>query len=123
MLPFQFLYDLYAAWHSQNVPSSKVRGRTTFISDVLSILDDYPDWISPGRYSDGRHIKLSTKCIHGVAEPLIAKYNLQNWYNQNYMQGMDVYKKCTPSNLKSREIGLLRSTCNMADYTNSDNTD
>lgn len=123
MLPFQFLYDLYVAWHSENMPSNKVRGRTAFINDVISLIGNFPDWIYPGRYADGRHIKLSTKCIQGVAEPLIAKYNLQNWYNQNYMQGMDVYKKSIPTILKSRDVGILRSTCNMADYTNSDNTD
>ena len=123
MLPFQFLYDLYSSWHSQNMPSNKVRGRTAFINDVISLIGNYPDWIYPGRYADGRHIKLSTKCIQGMAEPLIAKYNLCNWYNQDYMYGMDISKKTMPSNLKARDIGLLRSTCNMANYTNSSSTD
>lgn len=117
MLPFQFLYDLYSAWCEKNMPSAKSRGRTAFIRDLISVIDDYPDWQYPGKYNDGRHIKLSTKCNYSISEPLIAKYNLTSWYNPHYMVGIDIDKKCQTGNLKPRETGILRSTCNVANYT------
>lgn len=101
-LPFSFLYDLYRAWFMQTNPSGKVQGRTTFISDVLNIISDYPEWTCAGRDVAVRPGKMMN-----TAEPLIAEYNLSNWMNENYC-GRDIDKLCHPTQLKQHYSGLRR---------------
>ncbi len=101
-LPFPFLYDLYKAWFIKTIPSGKVQGRTTFISDVLNVISDYSEWSCEGRNVATRPGKMMDK-----SEPLIAEFELKNWMNTNYT-GRDIDKLCHPTQLKQHYSGLRR---------------
>lgn len=101
LLPFGFLYDLYKAWFRKNSPSGLVQGKITFKRDVLSILNDYPDWCCKGYDVEVRPGKKMDR-----PELLIAEYGLDNWKNPGYMGG-DVNQICM-TKLKTMYSGLLR---------------
>ena len=103
LLPFSFLYELYKAWFRKNSPSGSIQGRNTFITDLLNILDSYPEWYCVGRTNPIRPGNKMNK-----SERLIAEYNLQEWMNPDY-KGGDVDKICRPC-LKATYNGLLRHT-------------
>lgn len=101
LLPFSFLYDLYKAWFRKNSPNGTMQGRNTFITDVLNLLPDYPDWYCPGRSVTIRPGKKMQ-----ATERMIAEYNLTDWRNPNYV-GHDIKQICEPE-LKTSYNGLLR---------------
>lgn len=87
-IPSEFLYEVYFAWRQENCPNSHVLNKITFLREVRRVLETSTDWYD----TDG-----SRKVGHKMdaAEPLIAKYRLENWYNPNY-NGTDVDKLCHP---------------------------
>ena len=101
LLPFSFLYDLYKAWFRKNSPSGSVQGRNTFITDLLSILGDYPNWLCQGS-------SVTIRPAHRMDKPelLIAEYELRDWCDHTYT-GNDPNLICRPK-LKSNYNGLLR---------------
>lgn len=103
LVPFSFLYELYKAWFKKNSPSGSVQGRNTFITDVLNILGNYPDW-----YCQGRTIPIRPGNKMLKSEKLIAEYGLADWVNPSY-KGGDIDQMCKPR-LKSTYNGLLRYT-------------
>ena len=44
LLPITFLYDLYKSWYLRNNPGGCHEGKQKFIAELLSILNDYPEW-------------------------------------------------------------------------------
>lgn len=113
LLPFSFLYDLYKAWFKKNAPSGSIQGRNTFITDVLNILNKFPDWYCMGRTTAIRPGKRMNR-----PERLIAEYALVDWKNPTYTGG-DLSRICMPD-LKSRYNGLLRNIPDGEDDTNVD---
>ena len=103
LIPFSFLYELYKAWFRKNSPNGQLQGRNTFITDVLNILNDYPEWYCLGRSTP---IRPGSKMIK--PEHLIADYSLVDWQNPYYTGG-DVDQICAPL-LKATYNGLLRYT-------------
>ena len=88
LLPYDFLYDLYKAWFKENSPSGSLQGKNTFINDLLSAIRNKPEY-----RADKSQILSKDKMSD--AEPLIWKYQLQNWYNPCY-HGPEAKKKCLP---------------------------
>ena len=107
LIPFNFIYDLYKAWFRRYCPSGSVQSRQTFVSDLLSILPELPDWECPGRGNRIRPGHMMDK-----PEPLIAEYDLIEWKNPVYSGG-DVNKICHPA-LKESYRGLSRVVAGIA---------
>lgn len=101
LLPYQFLYDLYKAWHSKNNPSGLILGKQTFIKQIRQILKNDTTWLSP----DG---PIKTRQHMSLPEPLILRYELKDWMNKDY-KGNDQSMICQPTNLSSSYRGLIRS--------------
>ena len=80
-LPNSFLYELYKAWHLDNLKGVSLVPRTTFINS-LKFLIDKDIWM----YSESA-LFLKTHCKK--KEPIINKYDLNDWFidlssNDNY---------------------------------------
>lgn len=108
LVPFAFLYDLYKIWFKQNSPNGGVQGRNTFINDILSILNNFPDW-----YCDDKTVYVKSTGKMDKPEWLIAEYKLDNWYNPVY-SGKDKSKICCPA-LKNGYRGILRKSATGTD--------
>lgn len=101
LLPYSFLYDLYKAWFKRVSPTGTLLGRQTFIQDINRLMQESDKWdIIPDK------MRPATKMDD--AEPLIAEYNLTDWFNPLY-RGSDIEKKCHPF-LKNNYRGLVRKT-------------
>jgi len=112
LLPFTFLYDLYKAWYWKNNPGGCHEGKQKFISELLSILNDYPEWECENKRKTIR----SANRMNGP-ELLIAEYGLKDWCNHRYT-GNDLYILCCP-NLKENYTGLTRVGCSSDDADNT----
>lgn len=103
LLPFTFLYSLYKAWFTQNVPKGAPLSRNVFIGSVTALAESHaiPDWAaskvvqrSAGRMDDH--------------EPLILTYGLTDWMDPKYTGSDDRHKTAFPRSAGYR--GLLRLT-------------
>ena len=101
-VPFSFLYDLYKSWFKRNSPNGSVQGKNTFISDMMTILNEYPDW-----YCQGRSVAIRPGHKMDAVEYLIAEYDLISWQDRLY-QGHDLSRICRPV-LKATYNGILRN--------------
>lgn len=101
LVPFTFLYELYKVWFKKANPSGTIQGRTTFITEVLNIIEDYPEW-----WCKGRSVKTRRKSMMDKTELLIYEYDLRDWQDKTYI-GADINKICTPK-LNEAYPGLLR---------------
>lgn len=100
LVPWQFLYDLYARWFARNNSAGKPVGINPFRDEVRSLLDAYPEWIETQNavYESGRM---------DVPEPLIADYDVRPWMNSTYT-GRDIDRICNPDTSGKRYRGLVR---------------
>ena len=90
LLPFPFLYEMYKAWFRKNSPTGSIQGRNKFISEIVQVANAGGKWYCSDK---SRAIRVGDK-MQGP-EPLIAEYEIKDWYNKNYV-GHDVDKICTP---------------------------
>ena len=88
VLPFAFLYDGYKSWFKKNSPNGQIQGKNTFITDLLSVIDNNTGWTCPGR---SKAIRPGTKMDE--PEYLIIQYDLKDWMNPSY-KGNDWKAKC-----------------------------
>lgn len=79
LLPFAFLYELYKEWFKRNCPSGKILSKTSFIDTVTEIAPSLEGW----EYRD-RNVSLYIRNKTSMVEPLIVRYNLIDWMNENY---------------------------------------
>ena len=102
--PTDMVYDLYASWFKRNNPSGRPVGKNTFKQNFKRMLDDDSNW--EARFEQNQKI---SKDPSGTlpAEPLIAEYNLTQWYNPNY-RGTNLNQRITGANVKDRFRGILR---------------
>lgn len=77
-LPNSFLYELYRTWHLDNLKDVSLMPRNTFITN-LKLFIDSDKW----EYSDNA-LFLKANCNDD--EPLIYKYNLENWFDKSYLK-------------------------------------
>lgn len=100
LLPYEFLYALYKAWHAKFYPSGKVLGKGSFCSDIRTAIRNNMDW-------DARENPVTTGTKIDKGEPLIGEYNLTDWQDHTY-SGLDPDKKFRPNPLKTSYRGLVR---------------
>ena len=101
-VPFGFLYDVYKVWFKQNSPSGSIQGRNTFINDLVNVLPMTQDWVC-----QGKNVLVRVRGMMDQPEPLIAKYDLNDWKNPTYTGG-DWKKLCMPV-LAQRYRGIMRA--------------
>lgn len=77
LLPFPFLHQLYQKWMAVNMPSSKPLGRNTFIKDLVAVVRNSDS----GWECSDQARKIATAGRINRPEPLVAKYDLQEWQN------------------------------------------
>ena len=104
LLPYTFLFDLYVAWYKKTNPNGKPSGRNNFINDLKTALANNPNY-----QADNSRIKTLDRMAN--AEPLIAKYDLTDWYNKKYKVTNDYMLSCHPP-LSESYRGVLRLTPN-----------
>lgn len=90
VLPFAFLYDGYKAWFKKNSPNGQIQGKNTFITDLISVIDNNTGWTCPGR---NKAIRPGTKMDE--PEYLIIAYDLKDWMHPTY-KGNDWKQKAKP---------------------------
>lgn len=78
LLPYRFLYDLYREWMRINCPSGSPESKLTFTKNVNSLLKNDAVW--EPRYNQA----ITTGRKMDAPEPLIARYQLKDWYNPLY---------------------------------------
>ena len=100
LLPYEFLYALYKAWHAKFYPSGKVLGKGSFCSDIRTAIRNNMDW-------EARENPVTTGTKIDKGEPLIGEYNLTDWQDHTY-SGLDPDKKFRPNPLKTSYRGLVR---------------
>ena len=100
LLPYEFLYALYKAWHAKFYPSGKVLGKGSFCSDIRTAIRNNMDW-------EARENPVTTGKKIDKGEPLIGEYNLTDWQDHTY-SGLDPDKKFRPNPLKTSYRGLVR---------------
>lgn len=93
VLPFQFLFDMYKVWFSRNQPSGSPVGRTTFINNLIAIVNkDSSPW-----YCVDKSVAFRPGSRMDKPEPLIFKYELHTYANPHcpIKPGGDMDKMCT----------------------------
>ena len=113
LVPFSFLYSLYKAWFRRYCPSGSVQSKQTFVTDLLSILPELPDW-----ECSGRDKRIRRGHMMDAPELLIAEYDLIEWKNPVY-HGADQNKICQPMLMDSYR-GLRRIGAASASVSNDD---
>lgn len=99
ILPNDFLYDLYCAWMERNCPNGMKLSKIQFLKELKIELKSSIEWDVPNSARD-----IGNKM--NAAEPLIADYKLERWYNPSY-RGDDLDKLCHPAPRKSCR-GIVR---------------
>ena len=101
LLPFNFLYDLYMAWFKSNIPAGTPISSFALTTSILNLIEEYGEWECEDKR---KKIRPSNKM--DKPEPLIAKYDLNNWKNSIY-KGNDIDKLCKPT-LLANYRGITR---------------
>ncbi|MFC4048347.1 phage/plasmid primase, P4 family [Actinomadura syzygii] len=101
LLPFPFLYDLYKVWFPQVSPSGSPVSRQQFVSGLVGIARNDPEWHCPDKNRKVRPGQMMAR-----PETLIAEYELKTWYSPSY-KGSDPDKLSRPM-LQASYRGLLR---------------
>ncbi len=102
LLPFDFLYEAFKCWYRENVPCGSIIGKNTFIRELVSHLDEFPDWTCNKNHNPYRVDHFSFD-----PEPLISELDITAWMDHTYT-GRDVNKLCTPR-LKPMYRGIVRT--------------
>lgn len=104
LLPFDFLYDLYKAWYHECNPSGKPEGRTSMKRQLTQLIASDPDlasdWYIPNN-------AISTRQTICCPEPLLVRYELDNWRNPN-VKSADIQKAAMPFVQVERARGIAR---------------
>ncbi|WDH78237.1 phage/plasmid primase, P4 family [Microbacterium esteraromaticum] len=82
LVPYVFLYDLYKAWLTHNNPSSHPLSRLEFDKEFFAVVAE--DAAGPWEAHPDRRKVYRTGTKMDEPEPLIARYDLHDWMNQNY---------------------------------------
>ena len=101
LLPTDFLFELYKAWTTKNIPNCHQKQKKDFIRELADIVKNEKEW----QYTGGRNqVRVSNRI--DKPEPLIAAYGIEDWKNPNYT-GSDINRICIPK-LKDKYTGLIR---------------
>lgn len=112
LLPYEFIYELYAAWSKQYEQNAQILGRNTFKSQLQDVVRTSSDiwWVPPKEPEAGGKMRdkyLNRKDMMDKPEMLIRQYRVQGWGDETY-HGGDETRKLIPSPTKTRFRGLMR---------------
>lgn len=115
LLPWQFLYAMYAAWMKKEVPSGRPVSRREFTKRMTAHVDATPScgWIIP-RGADGKQKTIRTHDKILGNEPLAVEYDITNWFDMRPVNG-SMRKIGLPHNMPVSTRGLLRATVALTD--------
>lgn len=102
LLPTSFLYDLFIAWFKKNHPSGIPVSKSTFTNQLLDILSTSDLWDFKDKNKKHRP---GQKFV--LPEPLIAEYDLKDWFNTGY-SGNDHVRKSGFVPTKANYMGVQR---------------
>lgn len=108
LLPWQFLYAMYAAWMKKEVPSGRSVSRREFTKRLTNYVEATPScgWIIP-RGADGKQKTIRTHDKILGEEPLAVEYDITNWFDIRPVNG-SLRKIGLPHNMPVSTRGLLR---------------
>lgn len=115
LLPWQFLYAMYAAWMKKEVPSGRSVSRREFTKRLTNYVEATPScgWVVP-RGEDGRQKTVRTRNKILGEEPLAVEYDITNWFDMRPVNG-SVRKIGLPHNMPVFTRGLLRANVVLTD--------
>lgn len=102
LIPFVFAYSLFKAWFAKVSPSGKTLSAQQFNRDLVAVIGSDPDWSCADRRR-----KIRPGSMMDAPEPLIAEYELKDWYTPGYT-GDDPIQRSRP-HIKPGYYGLLRT--------------
>ena len=107
-LPWDFVYGVYSAWMHKEVPSGRPVSSREFNKRLSAYVDDNPScgWFVP-RDAKGKQKKVRTKGLIIGEEPLAVKYDIDQWFDIQPVNG-SIRKVGTPHNTPISARGLLR---------------
>jgi putative DNA primase/helicase len=109
LLPSSFLHVLFVADFRIRNPAGIPLGDREFASRLAEILIDSSAWRPTRVEATGEPGKERPKGRMDAPEPLIVRFDLKDWMNENYT-GSDPNKLCTPAPLKANYRGYVRES-------------
>lgn len=115
LLPWKFVYAVYAAWMKKEVPSGRPVSSREFIKRLANYVEANPTcgWTVP-RGEDGTQKTIRTNNKILGDEPLAVEYDLSDWFDMRPVNG-SVRKIGIPHNMPVSTRGLLRATVVLSD--------
>lgn len=112
LLPYDFIYALYAAWAKQYNEGANIIGRNTFKCQLQDIVRTASDiwWVPPREPEKGGRMRdkvFNRGDMMDKPETLISRYKIQGWCDETY-HGGDKGRKLMPSATKTQFRGLMR---------------
>lgn len=122
LLPWAFLYGVYATWMKKEVPSGHPVSRREFTTRLTNYLDATPacGWTIP-RNADGKQKVVRTSGRIVADEPLAVEYDLENWFSMRPAGG-SIRRIGIPHNIPVSTRGLLRVGVAVGDDEDNDAT-
>lgn len=122
LLPWKFVYAVYAAWMRKEVPSGHAVSAREFNKRLTAYVDATPlcGWTVPVG-EDGKQKTIRTHNRILGEEPLAVEYDLSDWFDMQPVNG-SIRKIGLPHNMPVSTRGLLRATVVLTDDdTDEDN--
>ena len=115
LLPWKFVYAIYAAWMRKDVPNGRVVSYREFNKRLSAYVDDNPScgWFVP-RDKKGKQIPMRTQNRIVGDEPLAVGYDLSDWIDLQPVGG-SIRKIGIPHNMPVSARGLLRANVPLND--------
>jgi len=115
LLPWKFVYAIYAAWMRKEVPSGHAVGLREFNKRLTAYVDATPScgWVVP-RGEDGKQKTIRTMNRIVGDEPLAVEYDLSDWIDIQPVNG-SIRKIGIPHNIPISIRGLLRANVPLND--------
>lgn len=115
LLPWKFVYAVYAAWMRKEVPSGHPVSAREFNKRMTSYVEANPacGWTVPvGEDGKQKTIRTHNKILG--EEPLAVEYDLSDWFDMRPVNG-SIRKIGIPHNMPVSTRGLLRTTVVLSD--------
>lgn len=93
LLPWKFLYDLFAAWYPRTHPAGNPMSYKAFVRDMRALLEATGEWdVGDGSKGSDKHRPAQ---MMDAVELLIHEYDLKNWTDP-YYSGYSPHKRSQP---------------------------
>lgn len=115
LLPWKFVYAVYAAWMRKEVPSGHAVGLREFNKRLTAYVESNPacGWTVPvGENGKQKPVRTHNKILG--EEPLAVEYDLSDWFDMRPVGG-SMCKIGLPHNMPVSTRGLLRATVVLSD--------